>query len=231
MKFQRRFPHPKRKKEEVIITWTGGYDQTEVMYKDSLIGVIEDPKELIEGTEFLVDGLGEIKVVLFEDPYDLHVFFNGLHSPANTNHPKINIGSVSLNFFLPIILNGIIFIRLYSFHILDKKGTQYFDGPLYYLLLSILGISFLGMSTGVILLFKRKIVGFLVAGIFFYLEAFLFFVSSTFLNWGESVYVLWLVQLLHIFIIPIALLRVLEYKRHLIERNIPTEELLDDPVD
>ena len=231
MKFQRRFPHPKRKKEEVIITWTGGYDQTEVMYKDSLIGVIEDPKELIEGTEFLVDGLGEIKVVLFEDPYDLHVFFNGLHSPANTNHPKINIGSVSLNFFLPIILNGIIFIRLYSFHILDKKGTQYFDGPLYYLLLSILGISFLGMSTGVILLFKRKIVGFLVAGIFFYLEAFLFFVSSTFLNWGESVYVLWLVQLIHIFIIPIALLRVLEYKRHLIERNIPTEELLDDPVD
>ncbi len=231
MKFQRRFPHPKRKKEEVIITWTGGYDQTEVMYKDSLIGVIEDPKELIEGTEFLVDGLGEIKVVLFEDPYDLHVFFNGLHSPANTNHPKINIGSVSLNFFLPIILNGIIFIRLYSFHILDKKGTQYFDGPLYYLLLSILGISFLGMSTGVILLFKRKIVGFLVAGIFFYLEAFLFVVSSTFLNWGESVYVLWLVQLLHIFIIPIALLRVLEYKRHLIERNIPTEELLDDPVD
>lgn len=231
MKFQRRFPHPKRKKEEVLITWTGGYDQTEVMYKDSLIGVIEDPIELIKGTEFLVDGLGTIKVVLYEDPYDLHVFYNGLHSPANTNHPKINIGSVSINFFLPIILNGIIFVRLYSFHILDKKGTQYFDGPLYYLLLSILGISFLGMSTGVILLFKRKIVGFLIAGSFYYLEAFLFVVSSTFLNWGESVYVLWLVQLLHIFIIPIALLRVREYKRHLIERNNPTEELLDDPVD
>jgi len=231
MRYQRIFPHPKRKKEYVIVTWYRGYDRTEVVYQGVLLSTIDDPRELIKGKEILVDGMGKLEIRLYEDPYDLHVFFNDLHSPANTNHPKLNIGSVSINFLLPLVINLIIFTRLYSFHILDKKGSQVFDGPMFYFLLTILGVTAIGLLTGIILLFNRKIVGFLIAGAFFYVEAFLFVISSTFLDWGESTYVLWGIEIIHMLLIPFAFLKIMEYKRHLKERGNPTEELLDDPID
>lgn len=223
MHFQRRFEHPKRKNDPVIVTWEGAYENVAVHYRGEVIGAVESAEKLLEGVSFIYDQLGVLKLLLYAEPFDLHVFFDEIHSPSNTNHPSVNIPSTAMNFIFPLILNFIIFVNIYE----SWDLANGFDAEEILTMISAIGLTVYGAS--VILLVSNMIFGYILGALMLVIQCGLFVFSLGIYEWGELIGGSGIMMLLNLIPLVISARAILNYRKH--QKAITEPEALDEIID
>ncbi len=105
MDFEKKFLHPTKSNETILVKWSKGYREVEIWFHDELIQSLKGANTLIKGITFQNDKLGIVTVKLSENPYFLNVIVNKIHSKTNLLHPAKNMKGVGNWFILPIIFS------------------------------------------------------------------------------------------------------------------------------
>lgn len=159
MDFEKKFLHPSKSNETILVKWSKGYREVEIWFHDELIRSIKSAKALIKGITFQNDKLGTVKVILSENPYFLNVIVNKIHSKTNLLHPSKNMKGVGNWFVIPAIISVIALISFFA-TVYDYINSLSIEG--YVILLIIFSVTTLLIST-IILCRVRKYLPFLIS--------------------------------------------------------------------
>jgi hypothetical protein len=225
MILQRAFRHPRRNEDLIYVNWEPGYQNVSVRYNENELIKGLTRKELIKGVTFFHEELGNVRVILHTYPFDLHVYVDELHSPDNSNHPTKTIESIGFNFIFPLILNGIIYLSVAD--LADKEGSYF-----YTTLKTIYGISFLIYCASIALIMWKKIIGYYIGAILFYLQFALFFYTlNNHIRWDEEyLYILMAIMIIQAIVLPFGMRHVIRFKEHEVSEPAESEDLLDNSL-
>lgn len=159
MDFEKRFLHPTKSNETILVKWSKGYREVEIWFHDELIQTLKGANALLKGITFQNDKLGVVRVKLSENPYFLNVIVNGIHSKTNLLHPSKNMKGVGNWFVIPAIICVICLISLIT-TIFDYIETLSIEG--YFLLILTILLTILMVAT-IILCRFRKYVSFIIS--------------------------------------------------------------------
>lgn len=222
MRLERTFKIPKKRGEFVLVSWDPGYRNLVVEYENKEIISIDNPRRLMEGAEFTIEGLGDLKIVLQTEPYILEVFLNGLHSPSNSNHPFKTIESIGFNFIFPFILNFILYTATKD---LEDTHGSYFN----MILSTFFGVSFIIYSASIILILFKKIVGYYIGSGLFYIQFLLFFYTwDNLIRWNEDFLVVIIgIMVIQAIALPFGLIKVAQFQKNMEDEPQFDEDILD----
>lgn len=225
MILQRAFRHPRRNEDFIYVNREPGYNNVSVRFRDEELIRISSRKELIKGVTFSHEELGDVRIILHTYPFDLHVYVDELHSPDNSNHPTKTIESIGFNFIFPLILNGIFYVSVAD--LADSDGSYF-----YTVLKTIYGVSFLAYCASIGLIMWKKIIGYYIGAILFYLQFALFFYTlNNYIRWDEEyLYVIMAILIIQAIVLPFGLRHVIHFKKHEAPDPEESEELLDDSL-
>lgn len=100
MDYEKKYPLTQFEGEYILASWTKGFGQFELTYKDRVIVRDKGGKRLQKGVVYSDPDLGKIEVKLSEKPIMLNIIVNDFHSPINSMHPRIVIKSMSAFFYI-----------------------------------------------------------------------------------------------------------------------------------
>lgn len=100
MDFEKKFPLTQSPDKVITVQWTRGYNQILVLYNDEVIGEHTGGQELKRGVLISTPYFGSLEIKLGGDPLRLNVIVDGLHSPANSMHPKHAVKSIATYFWI-----------------------------------------------------------------------------------------------------------------------------------
>lgn len=116
MDFEKKFLHPTKSNETILIKWSKGYREVQVWFHNEHIKTINDPKTLISGIIFQNAKLGSVKILLSEKPKLLNLLVNNIHSKTNQLHPSKRINGVGNWFIIPAVISTVALISLFISH-------------------------------------------------------------------------------------------------------------------
>jgi hypothetical protein len=100
MDFEKKFPLTQSPDKVITVQWTRGYNHIQVLYSGKVIGEHIGAKDLKKGILFQTEHVGNFEVKLGGDPLRLNVIVDGLHSPANSMHPKHAVKGIATYFWI-----------------------------------------------------------------------------------------------------------------------------------
>lgn len=148
MDFEKKFLHPTKSNEVILVKWTKGYREVEIWFHDELIHSMKGAKLLLKGVSFFNEKLRDVKIILSENPYYLNIIVNKFHSKNNLLHPAKKNKNVGNWFILPALISlfGVITAidGLLSNSYINKTGIQFMFG--FYGILFILYVTTIVLS-------------------------------------------------------------------------------------
>lgn len=100
MDFEKKFPLTQSPDKVITVQWTRGYNQIQVLYNGEIIGEHTGAKDLKKGVQIPSNYFGSLEIKLGGEPLRLNVLVDGLHSPANSMHPKFEVKGIASYFWI-----------------------------------------------------------------------------------------------------------------------------------
>lgn len=105
MDFQKKYPILQSPDEHVLIQWTRGYRNVNVMYKERLVTSISGYAKLKMGIKMNDDELGTVELKFSEKPIAIDLKIDGYHSPVNVSYPTKELKSASTIFVVLSVIS------------------------------------------------------------------------------------------------------------------------------
>ncbi|PIE87386.1 MAG: hypothetical protein CSA03_00480 [Bacteroidetes bacterium] len=107
MDFQKKYPILQDPNEYILVQWTRGYRNVDVLYKNRLVSSISGSTKLKKGVRINDSELGLVELKLSEKPIAIDLKVDGYHSPVNVSYPTKELASVA-NIFIVLAVISVI---------------------------------------------------------------------------------------------------------------------------
>lgn len=108
MDYQKKYPIPRLKNEFLLVTWSQGYKNIQLFFRDRLVKEIPNASQIKKGLKFRDEELNNVELNFSESPMSINVIIDGIHSPVNASHPFKEMGKFSGIFWLVAVFGIIV---------------------------------------------------------------------------------------------------------------------------